>query len=142
MKQFSLSSLFLLVLLAAIVCWLAFNVYPFGSLIAWFLVASLIGLFAGGHQAGWLGVVCGLMFLFGVLAIPYYMMDGHAVAPHRLEGISVGASADDVRSLLGPPKSKRAAASGEEWIYGGWTWCVIQVSFDDRGIVDYVEHDH
>lgn len=140
--QFSLTSLLALIAAAAVLIWLFVSVYPFGPLLAWFGAASLVAKFALKIQNRPLGFACAMMFAVGILAIPYFAIQGHCVSPYQLKRIHAGATTTDVISILGKPSSIEHGASGDDWRYSGRTWCLVTISFDSDGIVEAVEHDH
>lgn len=127
---------------SAIVFWLYFNFYPFGTLLAWLLLAAL-GLVLGLRlDRGWLcGTAIG-MFAFGMCSFPYFLMEGHSISPYRLKHVKLGVKAEIVRSILGSPTSIHRRPTGEEWTYSGMTWCYVKIAIDAQGTVTYVDHDH
>ena len=140
--RFSLTTLFGLVTASAVILWLYFSVYPFGPLLAWFGVCTLVAKVALHLQNRLLGFACAVMFAFGILSIPVFMLDSHAVSPYRLKRIHVGSTASQVEKALGAPSSITTDLAGDDWVYSGATWCIVTISFDADGIVDYIEHDH
>ena len=141
-SRFSLKALFALVTASAVILWLYFSVYPFGPLLAWFGLSVLVAKVALHIQNRPVGFVCAVMFAFGILAIPIFVMNGHSVSPYRLKRIDIGSTAAEVESALGEPSSITADPDGDDWFYSGPTWCHVTVSFDPHGIVDYIDHDH
>ena len=78
------------------------------------------------------------MMAIGLLAVPGFLMDGHAVSPYRLKRIKIGSTAAEVEAALGRPSS----IDGDEWLYAGPTWRHVRISFNAEGLVDYIDHDH
>ena len=140
--RFSLASLFGLVTASAVILWLYFAVYPFGPLLAWFCAAAIVAVIARHLRNRSLGIACALMLGLGVLAVPYFMIEGHSVSPYLLERIHVGSNMADVESTLGSPSKITRDPTGDDWLYSGPTWCHVTISFDADGLVDYIDHDH
>lgn len=140
--RLSLTALFGLVTALAVILWLYFAIYPFGPLFAWFFTSAVVAVVARRLCNRTLGVASALILCLGVLAIPYFMMEGHSVSPYRLERIRVGSTAADVESALGSPSQITRDPTGEDWLYTSTTWCHVTISFDTNGIVDCMDHDH
>ncbi|QDT11252.1 outer membrane protein assembly factor BamE [Planctomycetes bacterium K23_9] len=141
-KQFSLTSLFVLVTVAATSFWLCLDAYPYGPLVAWFCWVGVVGATASKRDSrGW-GVLFAVMLSLGVLAMPYLMMEGHCVSPYRLNRVQPGANFAEVESILGPPSSVTNDPAGSRWVYSASTWCHVVVSFDASGEVEQIVHDH
>ena len=139
--RFSLTSLLVFVTIFAVCCWLAVNVYPFGQLMAWFLLTTYVGFLTIYLRNVWLRIGCFLMIVLGVLATPVCMIDDCILSPYLLEQVKVGSTTTEVESLLGSPTEINQNDSGETWLYFGSTLCHIFIDFDD-GTVTRIDHDH
>jgi len=101
------------------------------------------------HQASHVLIVCCLPLLLGG-CIPLTPFFDDPLPKERLQGLTIGASKEDVRSLLGSPQAIRDG--GRYWYYGGirpalavlntayddYKW--IEVEFDDASRLFHVEH--
>lgn len=141
-SQLSLTAVVGLVAASSVVIWLYFTVYPLGPLLAWFAASGLVALIGRRLRNRTCYDVCSGMFVLGVLAMPYVVMEGHSVSPYRLERVKLGATTAEVEAALGAPSSIAPDASGDEWLYAGPTWCHVRISFDANGTVDDIIHDH
>ena len=89
------------------------------------------------------------LFAFGVtvvvvavMALPFYVMNGHPVRIGSLASITTTSTQMDVRGLLGKPSHVASDGGNVSWKYTGCTWCMVTVVFGPDGKVTSVDHDH
>lgn len=145
--RFSIAALFAWVAIVSILLALFVSFYPFGPLVAWLAAAGMIiaanrkyrnerPVAPSNGFAIWMIVV-------GLLALPFFTMEGHCVPPYRLERVEAGFSRSEVIKKLGKPSDVASLpGGGEEWCYSGFTWCIVRIKFDQDGSVEKVSHDH
>ena len=69
---------------------------------------------------------------------PFWIMDAPAVPSRKLAQMRVGMTKEEVRQLLGSPRSDR----GNAWQYSRTTWAILVIQFGPDERVTYFEHDY
>ena len=93
------------------------------------------------------GIALGLVAVFSLalaamLAVCFWVMQAPAVPYALMEKMRVGMNEDEVRQLLGDPRSDYPDPDGSEnWVYCRFTWAMYKVDFDANGTVVRLEHD-
>ena len=139
MIRYTLKSLFAVVGLAAVACWIIRFFQPFGILYAFLLTTACVGFVSAKRKRSHAALGGFALLIMGGFCLDLVINSQCAVSADRLQIIQAGATKAEVEALLGKPD--RIRWRERDWIYSDKTWRKVTVRFSAQGKVDYVYHD-
>jgi outer membrane protein assembly factor BamE (lipoprotein component of BamABCDE complex) len=87
-------------------------------------------------------LVATIVLIGGFSVFARWCLNSPAVRQDKLEALRVGMSEDEIKALLGEPRTKRHGDKGDEcWVYGAqWKRHVLVVEMNRLGIVSQFVH--
>jgi hypothetical protein len=95
----------------------------------------------------WFFIIFLLLLFLAPLAIFFgsiiWSGAAHGIPMSQLDQLHQGMSEDEVKTLVGEPKTIHISGDGgKEWSYSRQTWCIVTIRFSSDGKVVNIVHDH